>query len=131
MQYANSRQRRTTRSGRRTMTTEDKIAKVFNLTEDNWMRHANPWSVGTRYSVLPVLVLAFGSRIGIGWWCAIPAALSLAWMFFNPVFFCKPKSTKNWASKSVLGGRVWANRKKIEVPSHHKTLPVILNLISA
>jgi len=46
------------------MTTEDKIAKVFNLTADNWMRHANPWSVGTRYSVLPIIVL---------------------WMFFNPV----------------------------------------------
>jgi hypothetical protein len=113
------------------MTTEDKIAKVFNLTDKNWLRHANPWSVGTRYSVLPIIVLAFWSRIWIGWWCAIPAALSLAWMFFNPVFFPQAKSTKNWASKSVLGERVWANRKKIEVPSHHKTLPIILNLISA
>jgi Family of unknown function (DUF6653) len=113
------------------MTAEDKIAKVFHLTEDNWMRHANPWSVGTRYSVLPIIVLAFWSRIWIGWWCAIPAALSLAWMFFNPVFFPKPRSTKNWASKSVLGERVWANRKKIEVPQHHKRLPGILNLISS
>jgi hypothetical protein len=47
------------------------------------------------------------------------------------VFFPKPRSTKNWASKSVLGERVWANRKKIEVPRHHERLPGILNLISS
>jgi hypothetical protein len=113
------------------MTMEKKIAKAFNLTSDNWMRHANPWSVGTRYSVLPIIVLAFWSRIWIGWWCAIPAALSLAWMFFNPVFFPKPKSTKNWASKSVMGERVWMNRKEKPVPAYHKTMPGILNLISS
>jgi hypothetical protein len=113
------------------MTKEEKIAKVFHLTGDNWMRHANPWSVGTRYSVLPIIVLAFWSRIWIGWWCAIPAALSLAWMFLNPVFFRKPRSTRNWASKSVLGERVWMNRKNIAVPSHHGKMPAILNMISS
>jgi len=113
------------------MTTEEKLAKAFNLTDSNWMRHANPWSVGTRYSVLPLIVLAFWSRIWIGWWSAIPAALSLAWMFFNPVFFPKPKSTDNWASKSVLGERVWMNRKKVAVPAHHRRLPAILNAISS
>ena len=49
------------------MTLERKVAKVFNLTDDNWMKHANPWSVWTRYSVLPLIVLAFWSRIWIGW----------------------------------------------------------------
>lgn len=113
------------------MTMEKKIAKVFHLTSENWMRHANPWSVGTRYSVLPVIVLAFWSRIWIGWWCAIPAALSLAWMFFNPVFFPKPKSTKNWASRAVFGERVWMNRKEKPVPARHNILPGILNLVSS
>jgi len=113
------------------MTKEKAIAKLFNLSDENWMRHANPVSVATRYSVLPVIVLAFWSRVWIGWWCAIPAALSLAWMFFNPVFFPKPKSTDNWASKSVLGERVWMNRKEIPVPERHRRLPEILNLVSS
>lgn len=113
------------------MTKEKAIAKLFNLTDENWMRHANPWSVGTRYSVLPIIVLAFWSRIWIGWWSAIPAALSLGWMFFNPIFFRRPKSTDNWASKSVLGERVWMNRKDIPVPTRHLVLPQILNLISS
>ena len=113
------------------MTLEKKIARVFNLTDDNWMKHANPWSVGTRYSVLPVIVLAFWSRVWIGWWCLIPAAVSLAWMFFNPVFFKKPRSTRNWASQSVLGERVWMNRKAVPVPDRHKVLPRVLNAVSS
>jgi len=112
------------------MTVERKISKLFNLTDDNWMKHANPWSVWTRYSVLPIIVLAFWSRIWLGWWHLIPAIISLAWMFFNPVFFKKPKSTMNWASKSVLGERVYLNRDKIDIPKHHKLPPNILNAIS-
>jgi len=45
------------------MTLERKIAGLFKLTDENWMKHANPWSVWTRYSVLPLIVLAFWSRI--------------------------------------------------------------------
>ena len=112
------------------MAFEKKIAKVFNLTEDNWMRHANPWSVWTRYSVLPVIIAAFWSRVWIGWWAAIPAAVSILWMFANPIFFSKAKSTRNWASRAVLGERVWSNRDKIAVPEHHRVTPHILNLIS-
>ncbi len=112
------------------MTLERKIAKLFNLRDKNWMKHANPWSVWTRYTVLPIIVFAFWSRIWIGWWCLIPAIISLSWMFFNPIFFKEPKSTKNWASKSVLGERVWLNRDKVDVPKHHKTIIPILNLIS-
>ena len=84
------------------MTIERKIASLFNLTDENWMKHSNPISVWTRYSVLPIIVIAFWSRIWIGWWCLVPGLIALLWMFFNPVLFKKPKSTKNWASKAVL-----------------------------
>ena len=113
------------------MTLERKIAGFFKLTDENWMKHANPWSVWTRYSVLPIIVLAFWSRVWIGWWSVVPVTVSLAWMFFNPVFFKRAKSTKNWASKAVLGERVWLNRDKTDVPNHHKTMPNICNGISA
>lgn len=112
------------------MTLERKIAKVFNLTDENWMKHANPWSVWTRYSVLPIIVLAFWSRVWIGWWYLIPVIISLGWMFFNPIFFKKPKSTNNWASKSVLGERVFLNRDKVIIPKHHEHIAKILNSIS-
>ena len=114
------------------MTLERKVAKVFNLTHENWMKHANPWSVWTRYSVLPFIVLAFWSRVQIGWWCLIPGLLAILWMFFNPVFFKAPRSTKNWASKSVMGERVYLNRDNIDIPEiHKKPIYKILNLISS
>jgi hypothetical protein len=114
------------------MTIEKKIANLFNLTDENWMKHSNPISVYTRYSVLPIIVIAFWSRIWIGWWCLIPGVLSILWMFFNPVLFAKPKSTKNWASKSVFGERVYLNRDKVDIPEIHKTpIITILNTISS
>ena len=85
------------------MVIEKKIAKAFHLTDENWMRHANPISVWSRYSVLPIIVLTLCSRVWIGYWCLIPIALSIAWMFLNPILFQKPTSTKNCASKAVLG----------------------------
>lgn len=114
------------------MTTERKVAKFFNLTDENWMKHSNPWSVWTRYSVLPLIVFAFWSRIWIGWWCLIPGIVSLLWMFFNPIFFPRPSSTKNWASRSVMGERVFLNRDTIKIPEIHTGgIHTILNLISS
>jgi hypothetical protein len=108
-----------------------KIAGFFNLTDENWMKHSNPVSVWTRYSVLPIIVIAFWSRIWIDWWCLVPGIISILWLFFNPVFFKKPKSTKNWASKAVLGERVFLNRDKIKIPERHNVpLHGILNTIS-
>jgi hypothetical protein len=53
-------------------------------------------------------------------------------MFFNSVFFKKPKSTKNWASKSVLGERVFLDRDQINIPSIHiSPIHKILNSISS
>jgi hypothetical protein len=114
------------------MTFERKVSKLFRLNDDNWMKHANPISVWTRYSVLPVIVIAFWSRLWIGWWCLIPGVLSILWMFFNPIVFKKPHSTMNWASKSVLGERIFLNRDKVDIPDIHKTpLYSILNSISS
>jgi len=42
--------------------------------------------------------------------------LSILWMFFNPVVLSKPKSTKNGASKCVLGERVYLNRDEVPLP---------------
>jgi uncharacterized protein DUF6653 len=44
--------------------------------------------------------------------------------------FRKPVSTDNWASKAVLGERVWINRKQIPVPEHHRIVPNLLSGIS-
>ena len=114
------------------MTFEKQIASLFHLTDENWLKHANPASVWTRYTVLPIIVFSFWSRLWIGWWCLIPGIASILWMFLNPIVFNKPVSTKNWASKAVLGERVYLNRDQIEIPKIHCTpLHNLLNGMSS
>jgi hypothetical protein len=113
------------------MTLENRISRLFGLDEETWMRHANPWSVWTRNTVLPLLVLAFWSRIWLGWGSVALIIPAVLWMFFNPRIFSRPASTDNWASRGVLGERVWMNRSRIPVPTYHRHVPHLLNVISA
>uniref|UniRef100_A0A832H3E3 Uncharacterized protein n=1 Tax=Oscillatoriales cyanobacterium SpSt-402 TaxID=2282168 RepID=A0A832H3E3_9CYAN len=58
------------------MTLERKIATAFHMSEETWARHANPRSVWTRFTVLPMLILAIWSRIWLGWWSLAPIAIA-------------------------------------------------------
>lgn len=113
------------------MTLEKRIAEAFSMSDEVWARHANPWSVWTRTTVLPLLILAIWSRVWLGWWSLGPVAAAVFWMWLNPRIFPKPRSTKNWASMSVFGERVWLNRKAVPVPDHHRVAPHLLNVLSA
>ncbi len=109
----------------------DYIAALFRMDDDTWERHANPWSVWSRATVLPGLILAAWSRVWIGWWAVVPGVLALLWTWFNPRLFRKPSSLDSWASKCVLGERVWINRDDVPVPEYHRTVPHLLNGISS
>lgn len=111
------------------MSIEKQIAQVFNLQGDSWMKHANPWSVWTRFATLPFLVLAVWSRIWIGWYCLIPIAVLVIWLIVNPTLFPKPKSLDHWGSKAVLGEKYWAERKQMPVPPHHQVPVLILTIL--
>lgn len=112
------------------MTLERKIARSFALDDATWLRHANPWSVALRNTVLPILVLAFWSRLWLGWYALILVALALLWTWYNPRIFPAPGSLDHWTSKAVLGERVWLNRDVVPVPVHHRTAPNILSGVS-
>ena len=111
------------------MTLEKQIAKVFNLQGDSWLKHANPWSIWTRFATLPFLILAIWSRVWLGWYCLIPITILIVWLVVNPILFKKPKSLDNWGSKSVLGEKYWSERKSRPVPTHHNTPIVILTIL--
>jgi hypothetical protein len=113
------------------MSIEQKITTIFAMSDEVWMRHANPWSVWTRYAALPFLVLSIWSRAWIGWWSIIPIALSAIWIWINPRVFKKPASTNNWASMAVLGERIWLNRKTTAVPQHFEPAIRVLSILSS
>lgn len=113
------------------MTLESKMAAAFSLSEATWMRHANPWSVWTRNTALPLLILAIWSRVWLSRWSLIPIAGAILWIWLNPRIFPQPDSTNRWTSKAVFGERVWLNRDKIPVPQHHHRVPNILSSVAA
>ncbi len=113
------------------MTVEQKIAQLFRIDEKARRRHSNPWSVYSRFSMIPLIGLAFWSRVWLGWWSLIPITMTLVWVWLNPRIFPEPKSTNNWASKVVLGEWVWINRKNVNVPEHHRYVPNILSAVAA
>jgi hypothetical protein len=112
-----------------TVTVERRIAALFRLDDEAWRRHANPWSVVLRNTALPPLILAFWSRLWLGWWAAVPVAAALLWTWLNPRIFRPPRSFDHWTSKSVLGERVWLDRDAVPVPAHHRTVPNVLSAV--
>ncbi|MBL7963558.1 MAG: hypothetical protein JNM31_06905 [Flavobacteriales bacterium] len=113
------------------MTIEQRIARAFALDDHTWLRHANPWSVWTRNTVLPLLIVAVWSRVWIDWWCLIPIAAVLAWNWMNPHLFPPPEHYRHWASQAVFGERVWMARKEVPVPGHHRLAPNVLSGVAA
>jgi len=113
------------------MTLERKLASAMSMDDATWLRHANPWSVWTRASVLPLVILAVWSRNWLGAWSWAAIVASLAWMWANPRVFRRPKTLDNWASRGVLGERVWLNRDIVPVPERHRIVPHVLNGVTA
>jgi hypothetical protein len=113
------------------MTLGERIASSFRMDDATWQRHANPWSVWSRTTVLPLLILAAWSRVWLGWWCLVPVGLAALWTWLNPRLFSAPASLDTWASKSVMGERIWINRDAVPVPPHHRRAPNVLNGVSA
>lgn len=113
------------------MTFEKGVGRAFGMNEAAWTRHANQWSVWTRNTALPLLVLAFWSRAWIGRWSLLAVLAAGLWAWLNPRVFPAPRSTENWASKTVLGERIWMERRRTPVPGRHRILPAVLTGVSA
>jgi len=105
-----------------------KLANVFLPDDESWLRHANPWSIWTRFITLPFLVLAIWSRIWIGWFCVIPITVLFIWIYINPRLFNKPDSYDSWGSKAVLGERIYT--REGSTLSQQQRIPIlILNIL--
>ena len=70
------------KGGKIFMTLEQKIAQLFRMDEKTRRRHANPWSVFSRFSMIPLISLAFWSRIWLGWWSLVPIIIITPLIFF-------------------------------------------------
>ncbi|WP_368666383.1 DUF6653 family protein [Agarivorans sp. B2Z047] len=105
------------------------LSKLFLPKDESWLKHANPWSVWTRFATLPFIVLGIWSRVWIGWYCLVPISILIFWLWINPTLFSKPKDYSSWAAKAVLGERILINRKSKPIPDSHATAINILNIL--
>ncbi|MBR9885549.1 MAG: hypothetical protein GYB21_18650 [Oceanospirillales bacterium] len=100
------------------------------MDDKSWQRHANPWSVYSRFSALPLISLAFWSREWLGAYALVPILLSLLWVWINPRVFGVPERTDNWASRGTFGERIYLNRHTESIPAHHLRACRVLQALS-
>ena len=108
-----------------------KAEKAFRLTDEAWLRHANPWSVYTRIPIPPAFALAVWSRKWIGRWSLAPTGAVCLWTWLNPRAFPPPRSLDNWASKAVLGERLWSEPEAAALATRHRPAANLLTGVNS
>lgn len=104
--------------------------RLMSMDDETWKRHSNPWSVYTRFSILPLISIAFWSREWIGYYSIIPILLSFIWVWLNPRLFSAPAKTNNWASMGTFGERIYLARDQLNIAEHHLKSARVLQLLS-
>lgn len=94
------------------------VAAAFRMTDDSWKRHANPWSVWTRFAAIPLMLLAIWSRDWIGWWSLAPIAVVVAWLWLNPRAFPPVEEPRSWAAKGIYGEKLWLADRSLVTGDH-------------
>ncbi|NDW04463.1 DUF6653 family protein [Jiella pacifica] len=105
--------------------------RLMRMDDAAWARHANPLSVWSRVATLPLLVLAFWTRAWIGWWCLLPVAAVVIFVFVNPRLFAPPARQDSWAARATYGERLFLARRERAVPPHHRRVALLLTSVSA
>ena len=93
--------------------------RLMGMDDTTWARHANPWSVYTRFGASVPIFIALWSAHWIGWWSLIPIGLMGLFVFLNPRLFPAPETADSWGARGVLGERVFLNRKAVPIPAEH------------
>lgn len=99
----------------------ESVAELFRMDDDAWRRHANPWSVWTRFAAIPAMLLAIWSRTWIGWWCLVPVAVVVGWLWLNVKVFPPVAEPRSWTSRGIYGERAWLENRSL-VPSDHRAV---------
>lgn len=91
---------------------------MANISDQMWKRHANPWSVWTRFAAIPAFILAVWSRVWLGGWALVPVAVVMAWLILNVFVFPPVDNPISWVSKGIYGEQLWLKQRK-KLPRHY------------
>jgi len=104
--------------------------RLMAMDDASWAEHTNPWSVYTRFTGFPLIALAVWSPVWIGPWFWVLLALCICWIWVNPRLFRAPRNLESWASRGVMGERLFFDRKTARIPSHHIRMANGLSVVS-
>ncbi|NUW34280.1 hypothetical protein HTZ77_22985 [Nonomuraea sp. SMC257] len=97
-----------------------RYATAAGMTDEAWRRHANPWSVWTRFAAIPLMILAVWSRAWVGWWCLAGVALVVVWLAANPHVFPAVERAESWAAKGIYGEKLWLYDRSLVDGDHRR-----------
>lgn len=103
----------------------------MSMSDDVWVRHANPWSVWTRIAMFPFWFISIWSRLWIGWWSLLPIGVLAVWTWLNLRVFKPYDDDSPWSTRGVLGERIFVNRKTIPIPQEHLVVAYMLSSLAA
>jgi hypothetical protein len=89
--------------------------KLMSMSDEDWVRHANPWSVWTRIALFSFWFLAIWSWVWVGWWALVPAVILAVWTWLNPRVFKPYTDVPPRSTRGVLGERIFYNRKRVTI----------------
>lgn len=112
------------------MTALARVARTFRMTDEAWMRHANPWSVHTRFAAIPAMILAIWSRVWIGWWALLPVVVVMVWLWLNPHVFPPVTTPRGWAATGIYGEKLWL-RNRSRIPPDYRAVLRWLTVVGA
>lgn len=107
---------------------------AMGMDADKWRRHANPWSVWSRLSTVPLIALACYSRGWIGWWALALVALVGIWLWLNVRIFAPIGEPVRWESRAIFGEAMWLDRKSRQLPKRElrRTIaPLVASILAA
>ncbi|MEZ5924885.1 MAG: DUF6653 family protein [Hyphomicrobiaceae bacterium] len=92
---------------------------MSSLEDRRWAGRSHPWCVYTRLAAALALIVAITTHRSLGVQALIPIGVCLFFIIINPFIFPAPKDKTRWATRSVLGQRLWRRRENPgwDVPS--------------
>lgn len=106
------------------MSTKNLVTSL-GMVDEVWRRHANPWSVWTRFAAIPLFELAVWSRAWIGWWSLAGVVVVLVWLVGPNVRMFSPVEPVSWAARGIYGEQLHVEGK---APAAHR---MVLRLLIA
>ncbi|RDI45235.1 DUF6653 family protein [Nocardia mexicana] len=109
------------------MSTTQITANTFGLNDENWRKHANPWSVWSRMAAFAVMLAAIYLRDVLGWWTLAVLVGGVAFMFANTRMFRPIDVPSRWDERGIYGERLWTEKAPAAEP-HRRAISAIIGI---